>query len=1073
MRDSRRSSVALVVRTFGVLVSASLVWGSLAIGCGAREIGEADGDQKGPTVTGETPDACANPDTGCDCADEGATAACGEVKQNVGSYVKCSMGKRTCRDGRWSICEGELVVTKSLPDLRWSALATAPSSCGTNPCNPYCSAYTDNPTGIDAGTGFEVADGGLRLVGGPSTNGGTCTSMTIAPSSTTVTVTDLTAPPAAVTFTPTFLPNGCAAAGTQPTWTVSRPDLAVINASGSLTVQGAVAGTNILAVKAFFGSLTASANVTVKVKIIADDASEVSPNVATTAATVNAFYTDATRSTPKSTTTASTAVWLYPYDDTHFPRGLPSPTLQYRVTNSAGSTVKATLRYPSGSNAGSALFDYSLFALERSVVYPGTANIYDPQVVMPQTAWDAFAQTAKGQDADLIVQRYVGTTLQVETVQTIHFVDAVLKGTVWYESYASPIANNTGAILRIDPNATAPTLGIQPRDGSPTGTCTVCHSFTNDGKKAFVNGGFPILGESGSCLPNYKDINSSRLYDLTQPYAGPYKPAVLKDYPWASGGSYCKGDQNEFGDRFTLAGARTDGSLVMTHSSKTDSEPRTSPDYSKLWDPMNTTAAKTVSGWTNVEAAFPTFSPDGSRLAFTFLRGTAISQSPSGTLASSTSANVLAVVDFTCSAGCTSGFTVSNARNLTPSVSERVTYPSFTPDGNAVVYQRHYRTPWATYGTKTQSTSGALSELWMSNIPANKNTAATPTRLSALNGYTTPTGTGTYLPDTAKTLPATPTAFHKNGTSVPVKDDYCGGGTNVTTTETRLNYYPAFMPQSTGNYNWVIFTSRRMYGNVAYGNPWSGALAGSACYVNPPTKKLWIAAVDKNFTPGTDPSHPAFYLPGQELAAGNSQARWVQSPCRATGASCDETSDCCQSPAAQSCRIDVGSGPPTTRSCQLTSSCVPTSGECDVDADCCGAPSVKCLDNICAGGGVAFETKTYSRDYTAACPAGSAVVWQTFEWQASIPNASSTISFTAQTATSSGAFGAAVPIGTASTTVTAPSWATGPQTVDTALRAASQRSLARLRVNMTFNTDGTGTATLNNWRQLYDCVPAE
>ena len=30
----------------------------------------------------------------------------------------------------------------------------------------------------------------------------------------------------------------------------------------------------------------------------------------------------------------------------------------------------------------------------------------------------------------------------------------------------------------------------------------------------------------------------------------------------------------------------------------------------------------------------------------------------------------------------------------------------------------------------------------------------------------------------------------------------------------------------------------------------------------PPTKKLWVAAIDLNAPPGTDPSHPAFYLPG-------------------------------------------------------------------------------------------------------------------------------------------------------------------------------------------------------------------
>ena len=60
-------------------------------------------------------------------------------------------------------------------------------------------------------------------------------------------------------------------------------------------------------------------------------------------------------------------------------------------------------------------------------------------------------------------------------------------------------------------------------------------------------------------------------------------------------------------------------------------------------------------------------------------------------------------------------------------------------------------------------------------------------------------------------------------------------------------------------------------------------------------KKLWVAAVDigsikngkfvQGWTPGTDPSHPAFYLPGAG-AHGRQHARgfWVLDPCLANGA---------------------------------------------------------------------------------------------------------------------------------------------------------------------------------------------
>ena len=51
-------------------------------------------------------------------------------------------------------------------------------------------------------------------------------------------------------------------------------------------------------------------------------------------------------------------------------------------------------------------------------------------------------------------------------------------------------------------------------------------------------------------------------------------------------------------------------------------------------------------------------------------------------------------------------------------------------------------------------------------------------------------------------------------------------------------------------------------------------------------KKLWVAAIDLNAAPGTDPSHPAFYLPAQELHAGNSRGYWSVSRASGTDKSC-------------------------------------------------------------------------------------------------------------------------------------------------------------------------------------------
>ena len=43
----------------------------------------------------------------------------------------------------------------------------------------------------------------------------------------------------------------------------------------------------------------------------------------------------------------------------------------------------------------------------------------------------------------------------------------------------------------------------------------------------------------------------------------------------------------------------------------------------------------------------------------------------------------------------------------------------------------------------------------------------------------------------------------------------------------------------------------------------------------------------------TDPSHPAFYVTGQELGTGNHRAFTALDPCRADGQSCTTGVDCC------------------------------------------------------------------------------------------------------------------------------------------------------------------------------------
>ncbi len=147
-------------------------------------------------------------------------------------------------------------------------------------------------------------------------------------------------------------------------------------------------------------------------------------------------------------------------------------------------------------------------------------------------------------------------------------------------------------------------------------------------------------------------------------------------------------------------------------------------------------------------------------------------------------------------------------------------------------------------------------------------------------------------------------------------------------------------PISSGGYIWVIFTSRRLYGNVATTDPWQSdpRQYASSVVANATTKKLWVAAIDLDAKPGTDPSHPAFYLPAQELLAGNMRGFWVISPCLANSMGCSAGDQCCSgycrsvenSDAGLSC-TDV---PPLTTCSQVGEKCTTSSDCCDQEDSC-------------------------------------------------------------------------------------------------------------------------------------------
>lgn len=1095
-------------------------------------------DRHLPEVSGgQVGERCRTPQEGCACADPGAILDCGQVRERHGDYVTCSVGTRTCKaDGVWSACIGQRTTLKpnslSAPGKRALQLGSAAAcASGFDPCDPYCNMTEDVPVGLlDLPDGLVETVEGLTLTG---TGAPSCTDLELTASTPRLDVSQfapLTISPAGpVTFTLTGFPAGCSGADFPASWVVDKPDRAFVtgdsSTNGALTLVDPLGG--MLRVTAYALGFNKSVQIEVKVNVLVDR-NNVSPNTVSSSTTrYNEF---GPWNAPVAGSTAATVTWLYPYADTFFPLGLPPPAVMYWYTSSTGNgtstslqdrNVKVSLRYPANTSshpsagAGYSDFNYSIIVRESNALTTGVGlalDSRDPQVVIPAAAWQYFERTARGNYADIVIQRNRAGTVEQESRRRIFFVNGQLKGRVVYNSYNSPLADG-GAILAIEPGATAPEVAAQPN-----GECTVCHSVNKDGNFLIAN---------GYRNPGNSWYNQSQRFDISDNTTFP-NPPVLQSY------TYTSTEGNYTGNPFTWGGPWGDGLLYMTHGgcspgatngscASSDGDPnwRAPRRFSNLYSVVALGDAErggvnpppiAVANWPgNMLAITPRFSPDGTRLAFGFWGGSSISG-----VGPDAVGRKLAVVNFTCSSPpCTSsstGWSVSNAKDVTPSIGLRVGWPTFAPDGNSVAYQAMYRTArskgldpsgvaagmldgalsardgggsinWS--ASHINTIAGALSEIWLSNIPTSG--AATPTRLRSLNGLN-PTGTGSYLPEDIRAMGAFPTAYHRNaGASFLIRAaDRCEiNGTASNTKDYQLNYLPSMAPTEAGNKAWVVFTSRRMFGNFAVDTPWDGKL-GHSCYTGKPsTKKLWIAAIDMPWTPGTDPSHPAFFMPGQELLAGNNDGYWADTPCSTLGNSCVTNDDCCggtgSAPTTQ-CRIVSAPTAMTSavRQCADRNSCSAVGEECAVMADCC--TGLLCPD----GGGLCvqepnevFQRETLEREYVAECPEGTSVEWRFFEWQATVPDGTS-LEFLVQTKQSSGdIYEPEEPLLMYETTTTTPvdTWHRGSTTVHDLLSGDPPALTSRqhLLVTVAFNPDTAGSVapTLQRWRQVFDCVPSQ
>jgi hypothetical protein len=142
------------------------------------------------------------------------------------------------------------------------------------------------------------------------------------------------------------------------------------------------------------------------------------------------------------------------------------------------------------------------------------------------------------------------------------------------------------------------------------------------------------------------------------------------------------------------------------------------------------------------------------------------------------------------------------------------------------------------------------------------------------------------------------------------------------------NYEPTIAPIASGGYFWVMFTSRRTYGNKLTGD-------------QSQTKRLWVSAIDPNAPPGQDMSHPAFYIAGQELTSGNSRGFWALDPCKKDGDGCATGDECCTG------FCNAKGNPPEYLCGPPDGSCSKEFESCQSSADCCDA-ALQCIGGKCS-----------------------------------------------------------------------------------------------------------------------------
>jgi len=260
-------------------------------------------------------------------------------------------------------------------------------------------------------------------------------------------------------------------------------------------------------------------------------------------------------------------------------------------------------------------------------------------------------------------------------------------------------------------------------------------------------------------------------------------------------------------------------------------------------------------------------------------------------------------------------------------------HPAWSGDGNKIAFARKTDGNWLDFNN---------SELWLAEIDLMTNTFSNVKQIvdkmpAPLSTTTFPT----FAPDSqwiafnrlnqARTRGANTEVWITNlDGSAQTRLDQANGLDIIEPGQDRTTYEPTFLPVSVGGYYWLIIGSERKYGNTLTDtNP------------NTRRKQLWVTAIDSNIEPGKDPSHPAFWLPGQELNNSNMRGEWALAPCKELGEGCNAGFDCC----GGFCYAPEEGQMPTCNDTPDT--CSHLGDSCELDSACCEGEG-KCIGGFCS-----------------------------------------------------------------------------------------------------------------------------